>query len=1371
MAELDLSLSDALTDGVPQASPERRVERDFVAQLEAETFEDEVGETVGKTDYVPLLDNDDNRAASGSALENGEKEVQGVQKPGLKLAASHPEPQGEVRPPSLDQQQAFNIDLLGDLSQPVDILAAPLSAEKPPSLAEAQLSSPQSASDVPKEHSPMVPEPQPPRSPMDLPPGAIGDSWPNKATCLTSDLPFTPSVSTVINRHAGQLGTSPEDQSEGWPSRESGAYAGGDERETEGTDRKQKKKKKRRQKDEGSYEHAESRGPAEAQVQGGESSPGEDFYNRIGPRRDRGEAGWEEQLGKGRGKKSKSRKKIPEEWSVMAEPFVPSSAAQIVPDVMMDLGSSGDVDSPAWRPEPPLDEGLIPSPLSHDVFAPTINPISPLVLNSELKATAPAFTMPSFPTTVKSDDAFNLLMDVENGNQPFSTPFSSEVLGGDTVDSGVFDKTASPQDSQPLTDGDTSVFSSASQASPLPKDDIQASAPPLSPSDASWFLNESQMSSGNDIFEFTDSSGHQIPLGLSFDTPSPAPLRSPKTTAQEFQPKEAKKSRKSRQSSSSKSPTTPDKAFPPEESQAISSSSPPGSALNPAAKPFFPSFADPVSDPTEVLPMSPVVEVKPEKTEKDEKKDEMKKEEKLDDFLMMGDALSPHDKVEQKNVTVEFTSHEPAVKMELETSKVQPTETKKDEVKEVEQAKSKVEEMPKVDPMHVLEELETAKTEENRSNVVKVEPVKKEEKMITDEKPHELFEEKIQNKTPEKLPEMKEALKTPEPQVMSVKEPSVEPTTEKVAPEPIDKKVESEPNEKKIEAEPVEKKVQPEPVEKKVQVIEQKIEPVEQKVEPMEKKVEPELPQTKVEPEAKVEQTSTEEAKKVEKEAEKSKAAPEKKTVEKKDEKKVKAETGDKAKKAKPVANGSSAMPSKEKAKPASAAPTKTGISTKTRPTSATAAPSGTTATKRPAPSSATDKKAPTARVPAAAKPSVTTAKPLSTRPTSTSTGTAGPKRTPSTTSSSSRPMSTTAAARDVKPKTVVEKRTPVPKASSDQTSAAKNGTAAASRSTVTRTTATTRPAASTTARKPLASKTDAKAGEEKKPSTLRTSTADASKPKPTTTTTRTTISSASAARPRPTAAKPSTASSSAGEKKPSAPRTPRPTSTTTSSATAAASTRTTSTRTTTTTTRTTAAPDIRNARSKIGSTDNMKHQPGGGKVSSASHSRSVSSKEPSQAKVQIVSKKLDFSHVTSRLGSKDNIKHVPGGGNVQITNKKVDLSKVTSKCGSKDNIKHKPGGGDVKIESHKVNFKDKVQPKVGSLENVGHSPGGGNVKIEFFKLNFRGKARSRTDHGADVITRPPPRTTIATATTAAVAPPPPNTHPRTPYPTALPVE
>ncbi|XP_054624322.1 microtubule-associated protein 4 isoform X3 [Dunckerocampus dactyliophorus] len=133
--------------------------------------------------------------------------------------------------------------------------------------------------------------------------------------------------------------------------------------------------------------------------------------------------------------------------------------------------------------------------------------------------------------------------------------------------------------------------------------------------------------------------------------------------------------------------------------------------------------------------------------------------------------------------------------------------------------------------------------------------------------------------------------------------------------------------------------------------------------------------------------------------------------------------------------------------------------------------------------------------------------------------------------------------------------------------------------------------------------------------------------------------------------------------------------------------------------------PDLKNVRSKIGSTDNMKYQPGGGKVSSTQNNKTSDPSNPStKARVQIVHKKLDFSHVTSRCGSKDNIKHVPGGGNVQILNKKVDVSKVTSKCGSKDNIKHKPGGGDVKIESHKLNIKAKS--KIGSLDNVGHANG-----------------------------------------------------------------
>nr|XP_046270458.1 LOW QUALITY PROTEIN: microtubule-associated protein tau [Scatophagus argus] len=113
-----------------------------------------------------------------------------------------------------------------------------------------------------------------------------------------------------------------------------------------------------------------------------------------------------------------------------------------------------------------------------------------------------------------------------------------------------------------------------------------------------------------------------------------------------------------------------------------------------------------------------------------------------------------------------------------------------------------------------------------------------------------------------------------------------------------------------------------------------------------------------------------------------------------------------------------------------------------------------------------------------------------------------------------------------------------------------------------------------------------------------------------------------------------------------------------------------------------------------------------------------------------------DLSNVKSKVGSTENLKHVPGGGKVQIVNKKLDLSNVTSKCGSKDNIHHKPGGGKLEIKSDKLDFKS-VQSKVGSLENVAHVPGGGKRKIESQKVSFRENAKARTDHGADIITQP----------------------------------
>ncbi|KAM8933910.1 microtubule-associated protein 2 isoform 2-T2 [Pelodytes ibericus] len=153
--------------------------------------------------------------------------------------------------------------------------------------------------------------------------------------------------------------------------------------------------------------------------------------------------------------------------------------------------------------------------------------------------------------------------------------------------------------------------------------------------------------------------------------------------------------------------------------------------------------------------------------------------------------------------------------------------------------------------------------------------------------------------------------------------------------------------------------------------------------------------------------------------------------------------------------------------------------------------------------------------------------------------------------------------------------------------------------------------------------------------------------------------------------------------------------------------------------------PDLKNIKSKIGSTDNIKYQPKGGQV-------------------KILNEKIDYSNVESRCGSKDNITHNAGGGQIQIVSKKIDLSHVTSKCGSLKNIRHRPGGGHVRIESVKLDFKEKAYAKIGSLENAHHIPGGGHIKIDSQKLNFRDSAKARVDHGAEIVTQSPGRSSIA---------------------------
>ncbi|KAI4806754.1 hypothetical protein KUCAC02_017554 [Chaenocephalus aceratus] len=673
--------------------------------------------------------------------------------------------------------------------------------------------------------------------------------------------------------------------------------------------------------------------------------------------------------------------------------------------------------------------------------------------------------------------------------------------------------------------------------------------------------------------------------------------------------------------------------------------------------------------------------------------------EKMEDNVKKVDLFDPLDKDERKSVKVEF-SDTPA---EKDMEKEKQTETQKEKEKEAEKVKEKEDEIKGEEKVKAEKETAKVKVTEAEKMKEKEDKIKGEEKVkaeketakvkVTEaEKVEEERKKETEKVEPMQQKEKEDKMNKVEESPDRLAKTAKDDKTEKVkVTEAAERKVEVTENVDKNEKSKMEAKTENKNTEKNEKTEmkdgkEQQMDKMEKTPEQLqtpdqlekeadvETKTSPVVEDTKKEEADKAKKTEKDDkvetpTKKSDKEEKQDKIQASKKVLEKKDDKKdknAKTDVGDKAKKAKPATNGSSAPLSRDladkKPKPAVGA-TKLSAAAKTRPsTSATGGPL-TATPKRPSSSSTNtsilDRKTTTAKAP--------------------TTAAVGAKRL-STTSTSRPASSISTTARDVRPKTTTERRPLVPKpstaSSTGSTTATKNGTAttaANKTASSVRTTASTRTVPTTAARKPLASKTDSKPGEEKKPGTVKTSAADPTKPKTTTSTTRSSTSTLAASRTRPTAAKPAPPSSSttgtAPEKKPLVPRTSRTTSSTT-----------------TTTSRTAArpgtapAPDIRNVRSKIGSTDNMKHQPGGGKVPSASQSRGVLSKDTSQGKVQIL-------------------------------NKKVDLSKVTSKCGSKDNIKYKPGGGVVKVESHKVSFREKA--KVGSMDNLSHSPAGGDMKAE----------------------------------------------------------
>uniref|UniRef100_A0A7N4PQZ8 Microtubule associated protein 4 n=1 Tax=Sarcophilus harrisii TaxID=9305 RepID=A0A7N4PQZ8_SARHA len=93
MANFDnsLSLEDALTDTPPEI--EEEIKRDFMSTLEAEAYDDVVGETVSKTDYIPLLDDDGKTGNSESKskphLDGGQVECITPTKPPVLANGDH----------------------------------------------------------------------------------------------------------------------------------------------------------------------------------------------------------------------------------------------------------------------------------------------------------------------------------------------------------------------------------------------------------------------------------------------------------------------------------------------------------------------------------------------------------------------------------------------------------------------------------------------------------------------------------------------------------------------------------------------------------------------------------------------------------------------------------------------------------------------------------------------------------------------------------------------------------------------------------------------------------------------------------------------------------------------------------------------------------------------------------------------------------------------------------------------------------------------------------------------------------------------------------------------------------------------------------
>lgn len=418
----------------------------------------------------------------------------------------------------------------------------------------------------------------------------------------------------MISRHAGQLAESPQDTPPDpqWPPRESGV---GDERDPDGSasDRKQQKKKKKRRPRDDLADYVEVKGHGEAQTENTPPSPADSAHKS--PRKD---GGWEREEGGrgggggGRVKKGKSRKKIPEEWAINAEPFIPASAAAASAAQLQEFGE---------LPE----EGAMPASLTQDLLCLTATtPSAPSMPANQAAAFSPkgivtSSPMPegSFPVGLEDslmDADASCLGDAKDVSfSPFplgkADPLAASPLGNTNpflADSGVYEETMFVPDhsfggssSAAATDGSARdpllAFQTSSASLDTPMEAL-ISAPPFTPSGAVWSLNDSQHNNNSHGDPFA------IPGMDTLDFTTSAPVPVPMATSPKEKTPKGRKSRTS-SSSSAKSPTSPGGGVAKLPSSASPASSPPqNSGLNPAAPPFFPSFAEPLEPLAALLP-------------------------------------------------------------------------------------------------------------------------------------------------------------------------------------------------------------------------------------------------------------------------------------------------------------------------------------------------------------------------------------------------------------------------------------------------------------------------------------------------------------------------------------------------------------------------------------------------------------------------------------------------------------------------------------------------------------------------------------------------------------------------------------------------